>query len=328
MKAKLKKVVPFIGYPAFYLFCLVVFGYFTFPYDMLRDRLIAEFDKQQSASGGGQRLEIDDIEPYWLTGLRATGIRWTMTSPPTSPDEKPKKTEIELEEARARVQILPLLLGRMSLSFYGKAFDGTIEGGFSSKGLERRLEIELAGVDLQRLTPILPSSGLPMGGTLDGKIDFVLPEEKLQKANGFLDLTIRDLYVGDGKAKIQGALALPRMNIGDLVLSAEATEGVLKLGKVAAGGRDIELGMDGKLTFRDPLAESIYDMQLRFKLADAYRTRNEVTKSLFGSPDSKVPALFEMDPKVKQSKRADGFYSWQVSGLFRAPQFLPAPLRR
>lgn len=330
MKAKLRKVLPYVGYPAFYLFCLVIFAYFTFPYEMLRDRIVAEYERTSGSSSTGEtrQLDIETIEPYWLSGLRAVGIRLVTTTPPASPDDKPKRSALDIDEAYGRVQLLPLLLGRTSISFGADAFGGTLEGVFSRKGDEERLKAEISGIDLAFLTPFLPSSALPMGGIVDGTVDFVLPERKLQKANGLLDLTITDSYVGDGKAKIQGALALPRMNLGDLVLSAEANEGVLKLGKVATSGRDLEFSMEGKLTLRDPFAESIYDMQLRFKLADAYRTRNEVTKSLFGSPDSKVPALFEMDPKVKQSKRADGFYSWQVSGLFRAPQLLPAPLRR
>lgn len=329
MKAKLQKIVPFIAYPSFYLFCLVVFAYHTFPYEKLRDRIVAEFERAQGSSGEHRRLEIESLEPYWMTGLRANLVRVIMTQPPESAGAKPKKSEIELEDAYARMSIFPLLLGKVNVSFGARAFDGTIEGAVSTKGQERRLELQLADVELARMVPLLPAEEpLPMGGAIDGKVDFVIPEEKLQKANGLVDLTIRDFFVGDGKAKIQGALALPRMNIGDVVLSAEATDGVLKVAKVAAGGRDLELGMDGKLSLRDPFSESIYDMHFRFKLADAYKTRNEVTKSLFGSPDSKVPALFEMDPKVKQSKRPDGFYSWQVSGLFRSPQLLPAPLKR
>ena len=330
MKAKLRKILPYAGYPAFYLFCLVIFAYFTFPYEMLRDRIVAEYERSRGSSTTGetQRLDIESIEPYWLSGIRAVGIRLVTTKPPANPDEKPKRSALDIDEAYARVQLLPLLLGRTSVSFGADLFGGTVEGVFARTGSEERLKAELSGLDLAFLTPFLPASALPMGGILEGKVDFVLPERKLQKANGLVDLTIYDSYVGDGKAKIQGALALPRMNLGDLVLSAEANEGVLKLGKVATSGRDLEFSMEGKLTLRDPFAESIYDMQLRFKLADAYRTRNEVTKSLFGSPDSKVPPLFEMDPKVKQSKRADGFYSWQISGLFRAPQLLPAPLRR
>jgi hypothetical protein len=51
-----------------------------------------------------------------------------------------------------------------------------------------------------------------------------------------------------------------------------------------------------------------------------------MTKSLFGAPGSSMPALFELaDPRIKMSKRADGFYGWHMSGLLKDPRFDPAP---
>jgi hypothetical protein len=62
---------------------------------------------------------------------------------------------------------------------------------------------------------------------------------------------------------------------------------------------------------------------MEFKFKDAYTTKSELTKSLFGSPDSKVPALFDMDPMVRKAKGEDGFYRWRVTGLLANPSFRP-----
>jgi hypothetical protein len=70
--------------------------------------------------------------------------------------------------------------------------------------------------------------------------------------------------------------------------------------------------------------ESLCDAQIRFKINDSYRTRSDLTKSLFGAPGSNIPALFELDPKVKQSKRADGFYGWSARGALAKLDFQPA----
>ncbi len=42
------------------------------PYDRLKDRLIAEFDRTQQKRGPSQaqRLEIDELDSYWFTGSR------------------------------------------------------------------------------------------------------------------------------------------------------------------------------------------------------------------------------------------------------------------
>lgn len=63
------------------------------------------------------------------------------------------------------------------------------------------------------------------------------------------------------------------------------------------------------------MADSLCDATIRFKINDAYRTKSDVTKSLFGAPGSNAPALFELaNPKIKQAKRADGFYGWTLRG--------------
>jgi hypothetical protein len=76
---------------------------------------------------------------------------------------------------------------------------------------------------------------------------------------------------------------------------------------------------------RDQATDSLCDSQVRFKINDAYRNKSDITKSLFGAPGSSAPALFEMaDPRIKQSKRADGFYAWTMRGPLGRLEFIPA----
>ena len=61
------KVAKFIAYPLFYVFCLGLFGYLSFPWNQLKDRLISEFDKSQKKSlrrpgDKPMRLEIDELD--------------------------------------------------------------------------------------------------------------------------------------------------------------------------------------------------------------------------------------------------------------------------
>ncbi len=81
---------------------------------------------------------------------------------------------------------------------------------------------------------------------------------------------------------------------------------------------------DGRITMREMATDSLLDVQIRFRINDAYRAKSDITKSLFGAPGSTAPALFEMaDAKIKQSKRPDGFYGWSLPGAARAPGCLP-----
>jgi hypothetical protein len=157
-------------------------------------------------------------------------------------------------------------------------------------------------------------------------MEWMLPDQKLTKATGTLSLKITDLTAGDGTTKIAGKLALPPIKIGTLELTGEAKDGIFRLAKLGADGKDLDLAGEGKIALRDPVTDGIADLYLRFRFADGYKTKNEMTKSLFGAPGSSMPALFELaDPRIRGSKRPDGFYGWHMVGQLKDARFEPAP---
>lgn len=338
MKTRLLTAARWVAYPLFYFFCLAMFGYLTFPFDRLKDRLIAEVHHAQSKrTPTNQRLEIDEIDSYWFTGVEVAGARLIM--PPTpeeiaaaakpssgAPDEAPKPakdTVIEVESAHARVRILPLLLGRVRVDFGAKVFGGEVHGTVPVGSAGGNVEVTIEDVDLGKIDPLVSMVGIPMKGTVNGKLDLSAPDGKFNKANGTLEITIADASVGDGKTKLKGQLALPEAKLGELMITAEAKDGVLKITKLGATG-DLELIGDGKVAMREPWNDSNADLYVRFKFADAYRNKNDITRSLLGAPGSTAPALLDLaDPKVKRAKRPDGFYGWHVHGALRRLKFDP-----
>jgi type II secretion system protein N len=346
VKERLRKIAKWVLYPLFYLFCLALFGYLTFPFDRLKDRLIAEFEHAQTKRGQptGQRLEIDELSSYWFTGVEATGVRLIL--PPEeskpgfdsagmakaalatmggAPAEAPKETVIKIDEAHGRLQILPLLIGRLKISFWASAFGGEIEGMIPVGAASGPVEVELENVDLGQVEPLVQMIGLPLKGTAAGKLSLVASEGKFNKANGAFELTVVDASIGDGKTKWKGQLALPEAKLGDITITAEATAGALKITKLASTGPDVELIGDGKTQVREPWNDSVADLYMRFKFSDAYRDKNDDTRSLLGSPGSSMPALIEIiEPKVKRAKRPDGFYGFHVHGPLKKLKFDPS----
>lgn len=345
MKEKLLKIARYAAYPAFYLFCLGLFGYLTFPYDRLKDRIIAEFERAQTKRGGAvtQRLEIDSLDSYWFTGVELKGARLILPPDPAASragasamlgvgasagkdkPEAPKPTVIEIDEAHARVRILPLLIGRVRVDFWASVFGGEIEGVAPVGKSGGTVEVEVSNVDLGKVEPLAELlGGIPMHGTVNAKLELEAPDGKFNKANGTLELTAADVWVLDGKTKIQGLLELPTAKLGDLTLSAEAKDGVLKVTKLSAPGPDVELEGDGKINIREPWNNSTADMYVRFKITDAYRGKTDATKSAFGEPGSTVPPMVEtFVPKMKRAKRTDGFYGWHVHGALKKVKFDP-----
>lgn len=320
LKERLKSLAPKIGFPIFYVVSLGVFASLTFPYDKLKERIVVTFNAQQRALGAQQELQIDELTSHFITGVKAKGVR--LTSLNTEPGKPP--VELKIDEAKARIALFPLLIGHHDVFFHLDAFGGEIDGEYDELGADRAVEVELKGVDMGKVEPLTAMLGLPMEGKLTGTLKVSMPEGKASKGSGTAAFEATDVALGDGKAKLKGALALPRIVVGSLSFTGEAKEGVLKVTKLTAGGKDVELQGDGRVQMREMALESSCDVNVKFKVNDGYRTKSDVTKSLFGAPGSNAPALFELaDPKVKQAKRPDGFYAFHIRGLLGRPDFEP-----
>jgi len=326
VNAKAKRILTWVGYVAFYLFALFIFAYLTFPYDRLRSRIQSEFNRSQTGPNP-LTLRIGHLGSYWFSGIEAEDV--DLISPPPLPvageDAKPAKPRVmRIDSLHARVSMLRLLFGTVHVNFGASAFGGEISGFTSDADGGRKLEVDIEDMGLADAPMIGDMLGLPVGGTLGGHLEFLMPEGKLAKGEGKVDLKFAALSAGDGKTKVMNAIALPKIEVGDLTLQATATAGNLKIDNLSAAGKDVELAADGSVRLRDPFDQSVMSLSARFKFSDKFMNKDDMTKSLFGSPGSPVPGLFDMVPQNKRAKRPDGFYGWRVNGSIAHPAFVPA----
>ncbi len=322
-KERLRRIGPKLGYPFFYLLCLLVFLSWTFPYEKLRDRIIAQFNHQQRNSAHPQELQIDELDSSFITGVKAKGVR--LISPATEAGKSP--SVISIDEARARISLLGLLVGNKDVSFTVEAFDGTIKGSFEDTGKARIIDITFDGVDVGRVDAVAANIGFPVDGKLNGTIKLDLPEGKASKGNGTIALEIREMNAGNQKElpikTPMGPFTLPRLKIGNFTVNGEAKDGVLKLTKLSASGGDVDVTGDGRVQMREVATDAHLDANLKFKINDGYRNKNDKTKLLFGSPGSKEKPMIEMDPKMSRAKTPDGFYALRVGGTLAKPDVQP-----
>jgi type II secretion system protein N len=313
MTPRLKKVLVISGYVAFYFFSLVVFFYWTFPYERLRERIVRDFNARQTGPDA-MRLELDELSSYWLSGIEAEGLR--LVAPPEGKAKKPNVTTVE--SAHARLSLLALLIGRRSVSFGADAFGGSLDGNISDSDEERVVELEIDELDLGQTPMLAGLLGLPVTGALSGEIELVTPEARLSKAEGKISLKMTGLSVGDGKAKIRDIIALPKLDAGTLTLEAEVKAGTVKITQAAGSGPDLEVAADGTIRLRDQPGQSTLTLTSEFKFTDRYTNKDDITRALFGPSGA-----FDLDRKNRQAKRPDGFYSWRITGTLDKPHFTP-----
>ena len=86
VKELVRRVLPWAGFPVFYVFCLLLFFTWTFPFDRLKERIVLGYNAQQRAGGSQQELQVDDLSSSWITGLKLHGVRLiSPSSDPTKP---------------------------------------------------------------------------------------------------------------------------------------------------------------------------------------------------------------------------------------------------
>lgn len=324
MKERLKRLAPKIGYPLFYFFALIVFLSWTFPYDKLKERIVTTFNAQQRSSSAPTELQIDELDSSWLTGVKATGVR--LVSPSSDPTKPP--AEIKIDEARARISLLGLLAGSREVSFRIDAFSGVIKGSFEDTGKERNVEVTFEDVDMAKIDAIATNVGFALEGKLGGTLKLQLPEGKASKGNGSVNLEVKDMYAGNAteltvKTPL-GPFTLPRLKVGNFTVNGDAKDGVLKITKVGASGGDVDVSGDGRVQLREVATDAHLDVNLKFKINDGYRSKNEKTKMLFGVPGGKDKPMLDMDPRMAKSKSSDGYYGLKVGGTLAKPDPQPS----
>ncbi|HEY3494548.1 MAG TPA: type II secretion system protein GspN [Polyangiaceae bacterium] len=319
MSPRWRKILIAAGYVAFYGFALITSFYLTFPYPRLKERIVTDFNQRQTGPDA-MRLEVDEIDSYWLSGVEAEGVRLVSKGESEVPGKPAKAKITSIEHAHARLSLLSLLIGRRVVNFGADAFGGNVSGSLADSDAERVVSIEVDGLDLGQTPLFAGLVGLPVTGQLGGSIELVAPEGRLSKAEGKLSFKIAGVTVGDGKAKIRDIIALPKLDAGEITLEAEVKAGQVKDLKLAANGQDLELAAEGTIRLRDQPEQSLLTLTTEFKFTDRYTNKDDLTKALFGPSGA-----FDLDPKNRRAKRADGFYGWRVSGSLSHPTFAPNP---
>ena len=112
--------------------------------------------------------------------------------------------------------------------------------------------------------------------------------------------------------------------MGAFTLKAAITGGRLKLDECVAQGKDVDLALTGGLRLRKRLESSLAELELKFSFSEKYKSQTELTKTLFGQPDSKIPGLFDTATTGLLTKQEDGSYAARLYGPFN--RLKPKPL--
>lgn len=306
-----KRLAGVVGYPLFFLVCLALFAYLSFPYDRLKLYLIQQVEAQRGVS-----LEIQELGPWWLSGIHVSGARLSMAS--DTPEDDP--LVVQVDELWASISLWSLLFGNLDLDFEAELGNGSLEGSYAREDELDRLQLTLMDVDVGRLGLLTAALGIPVRGQLSGDIDLNLAEVT-EDTSGHVALEASQLVIGDGEHKLKlpgmgDGLTLDPLEAGNLVVDAKVEKGEARFEQLTAKGPDLDLDVQGNIRLARDIARSRVNLTIVALITDHYKQKSDKTKVLF--------ELMNMNPALKRAKTSDGAISYRITGVGSNIRAIPA----
>jgi len=293
---------PRLGYGAFTLVAFLLALRWTFPADAVKQRLVVE------AAAQGWQVDAAAVGPSGLLGVRADAV--------TADDGA--GTRIPIDRLEAGLRVAPLLVGRRSVAFAAHLYDGVVRGTADVAGTDRRISLQVDGVDLARVLPLRRAAGVDVGGKVAGTAALTEPTSHTGRPAGRIDVAVKGAAVGPGQLPLPGmttGFALPRLGLGEVVAAVKLDQGKATFDKLEAKGGDAELSTQDLYAVLQPRLEfSPLSGRARLKVQDAFwaKTGNPALKGL-------------AEAALATSKARDGAWSFQVLGSLGKPIVRPAP---
>ena len=290
MRALLKKYGKYIGYTLFTLLMIVYFLFLTFPYDLVKDRYLA-----QQTQGMPYRVSIDKVRATPFLWIRATGVD-------VSQAKKDQVSVLKLTEVRLRPSLLRLLTGKLACRFRASVYGGKIQGR-AGKGKETvDLTLSWKNIALAKLPVEARLPGAKLQGKLNGEMDLRMRIQANRLVPGDGTLTAR---LTEGSAKnlqVQG-IALPSLEgitgQGEVTLAQNrATVDTLTLKADL-----LTFGLEGKMDIARRLIASPLNLKGKIKLSGTLASQYQAMLAGF---------------LRKQDK--DGFYVFSIRGTLGSPR--------
>ncbi|MDD9946096.1 MAG: type II secretion system protein GspN [Myxococcales bacterium] len=312
------KILATLGYVAFFCVCFIVFAYWSFPYDRLRDYAVQQVAQREAAKRGKQdryELKIGELGPAFLFGVAASDVEYIRHPA----EEGAQPVPIRLDEVEVRPSLLGMLFDSVDVELAIEAGGGSLDGSCSVAPDLTKIDLKLADVDLGQLG-LGAYLGVPVTGRATGVIDVLLPSDTVE-STGKIELEVERTTLGDGKAKIavpgmRDGFTLEKVNAGKLDLAINIANGTATLERLSTDGADLVLDGSGLVKLASPVGRSRLNLTLAFKFSDAYKQRDDKTKAVF--------ELMSFRPELKRATTPTGALRFQLSGTVAAPRGRPA----
>jgi type II secretion system protein N len=286
------KPLRYLLYVLLFAVSFVFFLYASFPYDVLKDRVVGSL-------GRGYDISVEELSPYWFTGIDVKGLVVR------NPQSEGGQELISVRRLKGRASIFSLIFGKPKISFDMELARGEISGTVHQTDEELDLDLELDDVDLKDVSIITSKTGMRVTSRIDGTVVLKMDRRNFTRSEGRIRLDMGDMKIAATEAKL-GEMTLP---LPEIVLSkrrgssldVELGKGVINFKTFKLADGDLQLDLTGKMFLSNNVSNYRFNLQGSFKAAD------KLSQAL--------PFLFV----VEKQKKEDGSFPLSITGRLARP---------
>ncbi len=317
----MKRALHLAGYAAWFALMFLVCVYLTFPLDNLKPQIVEAIETalgkgKQGQHGVDPKVTIASLSLGGIVGVSAKHVSIQLGSH----DPEPGPT-VDVEALSLGVRPWSLLFAARTIFVDADLYDGNIAGTVrvDPKGLMYAADLEADGLNLGKMAMLHAVAGLPVTGVLDAEIDLNLGANPDKDGEGDIKVSIKGATLGPGSPKAAaafGGFSLPQIDLGNLTGDIPVKQGRGTLNNVKLDGKDLQVALDGDITFKGNVLNSRLNLDGWFF----------PTPALF-EKDAKLKTLIDLGeslgggggPSLSKAKDDDGHYHFTIKGTAQMP---------
>jgi type II secretion system protein N len=192
-----------------------------------------------------------------------------------------------------------------------RARDGEDKGDDAEKETPIHLEVEIAGILLERVHDLKTLLPVPVKGTLNFSLELDSPTSKLAESTGQIVVALDSVILSrkNFESEMFGMnLAVPPIVITTLDSEVVFEKGAGKVAKFDLQSKHIDGNVQGGVSLKDPLSKSQMDLYFTLKPLPAYIDKSNILKTL-------MPNIDSLSKDAKKAHRADGYFGFRYTGI-------------
>lgn len=296
----MKSWMKLLGYFGAGLCFFVLFLLWTFPYDVLKTRIINQIE---DSMGGQYRIKVQSMSAGLIFGFTFKNVEVVKR------DEGKDVVLLKSPHFRINPSFLALLRKSTKLYFTVDVGKGDVSGNYLDSSSVTELNIDFDDLNLADVKFLESLYKINLKGIISGEYQSYVNKKDAAKNSGKIDLTLSNFSLDPIKFKMDPTSAESEIQIPQIKLSgsknskliAELRKSDIVIKELNLNGADVDLNLKGTLNMAPRLED------YRLDISGTFKVKPELAQAI------PILALFE------QQKQSDGAYPITLNGKFMKP---------